>query len=96
MVANHKSTLPNSREEQRLEDPGLVSVGLEILLIKRTLFSFISVKLSDEMVGASLFYNDSVIGSLYQTKARPIQPDVHRAVSSASAANFIFPEKNIL
>lgn len=48
---------------------------------------------SYEMLGASLLYNDGGIGFVYETKDRPLQPDVHSAVSSASAATFIFAEK---
>lgn len=73
--------------------PGLVPVGLELLFVWRMLFIVILVKFSYEMVGVSILYIDGGIGCVYETKARPLQPDVHSVVSSACVATFIFAEK---
>jgi len=70
-----------------------VPVGLLLLLVWRMLFIVLSVKFSYEMVGASILYNDGGIGCVYETKDRPLRPDVHSIVSSACAATFIFAEK---
>jgi hypothetical protein len=50
-------------------------------------------KVSYEMVGTSLLYNDGDIGFVCETKDRPLQPDLHSLVSFTSAATFIFAEK---
>jgi hypothetical protein len=55
-----------------------------------------SVKLSEEMVGESLLYNDSVIGFVYETKARPLQPDLHRAARPPAPLILCLQKSNIL
>jgi hypothetical protein len=48
-----------------------VPVGLQLLLIWRTLFIVISVKFSHKMVEASLLYNNGGSGFVYEKKTDP-------------------------